>query len=149
MISCRRSRGEPVGVAWRVRRRRADDASFQGFIAMRLRVAPNQQQRLTRDDPQTRARSRRKSTGKKLEAIKRESVGLSSRTKGQKKKEERLEYVLKQSTTELQKVKLFSTVGVSAHRAAHQLEIPRALCVPPHPTEGNVSHAYMRYSSID
>ena len=64
-------------------------------------------------------------TGKKLEALKSESAGLSSKTKTQKKKEERLEQVLKQDSFELQKSKMTATVCVSLSTLSISLSLSR------------------------
>ena len=56
--------------------------------------------------------------GKKLELLKAENAGLQSKTKAQKKKEERLEQVLKQDSFELQKSKMSATICVSSSHSS-------------------------------
>jgi len=59
--------------------------------------------------------------GKKLEAMKAENGGLSIKSKAQKKKEERLETLLKEKSFDLQKSKMTATIFVSDQVVPYQV----------------------------
>ena len=69
-------------------------------------------------------RAPRRRTGNKLEVMKAERAGLSSKSKSQKKKEERMEQLLKENSFELQKLKMSATIFVSVARERGLVSFP-------------------------